>query len=576
MAKLKKYVDGVAGAAGAGATGMEGGKFGQFMGNYGGSITQAAGTIMPLLMKKPNPNAKPYKTGSKLIKYQEGNKKTKTDRQVFSDTGYTTTANANVTDADIAAYINAQTGGGQESPSQTAPKVAKPSVKKSGEITGLQQAGIAGSAGALGASLKEYGKTGKTGSTAAKVAGNIIQYLQPVVSAEESIRKSRNTKTGDISYTGALGQFILDQAAAKTGGALVRIPSKTISAINKGVQESEEYAAKTKLSKQEQSKLSKEYYSEKKAAIKADNAETLKRLDKYQEDLKKYNERISQKTRGKKPKPPVEPEPSKLNQIKFSQKKKPLLAFGEPPEYKPISQIVKEAAMEEFGTPGLVKNLLKYSKGGEEAEKAATAKAAQQRAKELAAENRRKFKKLENTFGLSQQEFLGRLKKSEMSFEDFYQDLVETYRSKGISLSGKNVREQRQARKPVVDLTEKLKEQRQLPERREAAQQNLIKKAAQESEQNLIKFKAKTEADKKEQIARFLEQKPAATSQEIPRMRVPFEDITPTPRRSQLLLPESQTAKRQVAAQKAVTTRKSNEKRVGEKVKKIKFYGTGK
>jgi hypothetical protein len=480
MAKVKKYLGGVAGAAAGSGTA---GGFAGFMGNYGGAISQVAGAIAPLLMKKPDPNVKPYKSGSKLIKYQAGNKKIKTDRQVFSDTGYTTTANANVTDADIAAYINAQISGEQEPSLQKVNRGTKTSTKKSEELTGLQQAGVAGSVGALSSALKEYGKTGKTGSGAAKAVGNIIQWIQPVISAEESIRKNKDVKTGDINYTGAFGQFLLDQAAAKTGGALVRVPSKTISGINKGVRESEEYAAKTQLSKQEQSKLSKEYYSEKKSAIKADKAETAKRLEKYEEDLKKYNERSSQKTRGKKPKPPVEPEPSRLNQIKFSQKKKPLLTFGEPPEYKPISQIVKEAAMEEFGTPALIKNIISYSKGGRKSQELAAEKAAQQRAKELAAENRRKFKKLENTFGLSQQEFLGRLKKSEMSFEDFYQDLVETSRNKGISTVG----EQRRARKPVVDLTEKLKEQRQLPQRREAAQQSLIKKASQESEQKLIK-----------------------------------------------------------------------------------------
>jgi len=45
-------------------------KAGAFMGNYGGAITQAAGSLMPLLMKKPDPNAKPYKKGTNLIKYQ--------------------------------------------------------------------------------------------------------------------------------------------------------------------------------------------------------------------------------------------------------------------------------------------------------------------------------------------------------------------------------------------------------------------------------------------------------------------------------------------------------------------------
>lgn len=58
-------------------------KAGSFMGKYGGPISAVAGTIAPLLMKKPDPNEKPYKKGTKnlntnmknkksLIKYQDG------------------------------------------------------------------------------------------------------------------------------------------------------------------------------------------------------------------------------------------------------------------------------------------------------------------------------------------------------------------------------------------------------------------------------------------------------------------------------------------------------------------------
>lgn len=55
-----------------------GDKAGAFMGNYGGAITSAASSLMPLLMKKPDPNAKPYKTGTKNLnsnmkkKYDDG------------------------------------------------------------------------------------------------------------------------------------------------------------------------------------------------------------------------------------------------------------------------------------------------------------------------------------------------------------------------------------------------------------------------------------------------------------------------------------------------------------------------
>lgn len=87
---IKKYLLGIEGAAAGGAAGASGAgaggtaagagsfkdKAGAFMGNYGGVITSAASSLMPLLMKKPDPNAKPYKKGSKLIKYQEGTQKT--------------------------------------------------------------------------------------------------------------------------------------------------------------------------------------------------------------------------------------------------------------------------------------------------------------------------------------------------------------------------------------------------------------------------------------------------------------------------------------------------------------------
>jgi len=65
--KIKKYEAGITAAP---LTFKD--KAGAFMDKNGGDITQAAGTIMPLLMKKPDANAKPYKKGSKLIKYDEG------------------------------------------------------------------------------------------------------------------------------------------------------------------------------------------------------------------------------------------------------------------------------------------------------------------------------------------------------------------------------------------------------------------------------------------------------------------------------------------------------------------------
>ena len=45
------------------------------MGKYGGPISAVAGTIAPLLMKKPDPNEKPYKKGTKNLNTNMKNKK---------------------------------------------------------------------------------------------------------------------------------------------------------------------------------------------------------------------------------------------------------------------------------------------------------------------------------------------------------------------------------------------------------------------------------------------------------------------------------------------------------------------
>ena len=50
-------------------------KAGSFMGKYGGPISAVAGTIAPLLMKKPDPNEKPYKKGTKNLNTNMKNKK---------------------------------------------------------------------------------------------------------------------------------------------------------------------------------------------------------------------------------------------------------------------------------------------------------------------------------------------------------------------------------------------------------------------------------------------------------------------------------------------------------------------
>lgn len=51
---------------------MAGNKFSGFMDNYGSTISNVAGALVPLLIKKNKANQRPYKDGTKLIKYQMG------------------------------------------------------------------------------------------------------------------------------------------------------------------------------------------------------------------------------------------------------------------------------------------------------------------------------------------------------------------------------------------------------------------------------------------------------------------------------------------------------------------------
>jgi len=572
-----------------------------FMGSNGSAITSAAGSLMPLLMKKPDPNAKPYKKGTNLIKYQQGNKKTK----VLPDTGSSFEITMDdLADSTLGAKAKGQSASAKSNENtNTSEDKNKPKQTK-GVSTG-KQAAVSGAVGALGAGLRSYGESGPGKlKSVSKAVGNLIKYASPLVSATESVRKNIDTKTGDISYGKALGQFLLDQAAGKAGGASVRIPYKTASRTMKQVDDVIEDMAKRKETLVESKKASKAYYNDKKSAIKADADADANNLKKYKEDFAKFE---INKTRNKKAKPPVKPEPSTFNQKEFAKKEKPSLQYGERVNIKSIPQIAKEAASEEFKAPALLKKIQEYRKdinaGNQKTQLS-------DRQKEINLENRRTFRKLENTFGLSEKEFLGKLKKSGKSIEDFYQDLMETSRSKGISTVG----EQRRARKPVVDLTEKLKEKRQLPERKKAAQEKVINKEATKNQQKLITYKNQTEEQKATAIQKFKENRKAPITFTPERTRRPVEDITPTPRKSQLLLPESPVtierrankkakakatresntlkkeqeaarskaeaealAAKQAKQEKAAATRAANkEKQIDEKVKKIKFYGTGK
>lgn len=628
MAKFKKYQAGAANTAASGT----GSGFGKFMNNYGDPIVGAAGTIMPLLMKKPDSNAKPYKKGSKLIKYDEGNKKTK----ILPDTG----SSFEITMGDLAdSALNAQAKGQSSSSSvkdETKPSKGEKAKTPTKGLSAIKQAGLSATAGAAGAALRAYGRSGPGKLKAlSRGVGNAIQFISPTASAVESIRKNIDSKTGDISYAGALGQFILDQATGKIGGAAVRIPYKTASRTMQQVDDVMEDIAKRKETKAEYKAKSKEYWTGKKDAVKADAETDAKNLEKYQKDVAKYEAKLAtrkkNKVRGQAPKPPVQPEPSKFNQTEFTKKEKPLLKYGERVNIKSVSQLAGEAASEEFKAPETFKKLQKYRDFISEDDKKLKEL---NRQKDLLIENRKKFKKLENTFGMSQDEFMGQLKKSGQSFEDFYQTKLNDFKKKGQKLTeqrkgkaekleavtptsgtgrgegGKSFERKRIRFKNNLEAQTKQRRPERLPE----AQQNLIKKTQTANKESLIKFREENVAGTKERIKNFLESKPATTTSAPQRVRKPVEDITPTPRKSQLLLPESSVtiqkradkqarlkasressklrkqqeqerlsqeakalADKKAKQEKAAATRASNkENKINEKVKKIKFYGTGK
>jgi len=641
--KIKKYEAGITAAP---LTFKD--KAGAFMDKNTETISQVAGTLKPLLMKKTDPNARPYKNGSKLIKYDEGNKKTKAakvvkpkkDNQVFSDTGFTQTINMD----DLAlAALDSQAKQGSEKPNtatnndnKTSSSSSSSSSKNKRGLTATQQASTSAAVGGLGAGLRQYGKSGSgKARSVAKAAGRTIQFLSPLVSAVESTRKNVDTKTGDINYTGALGQFALDQAAGKTGGASVRIPYKTASRTMKQVDDVMEDLNKRKETLSEYKVNSKTYYSGKKEAKKADAATDVANQEKYKADVAKYEAKLAtrkkNKTRGQAPKGPVKPESSKLNQVEFAKKEKPSLQYGERVEVKSVSQLAKEAAKEEIKNPEILKKLKKYSDFINENDEFAKKTA---REKEVLIENRKKFKRLENKFGLDQNQFEGQLKKSGLSFEDFYQTKLNEFKNKGQKVTdqrkgkssnqvknypdigfakgegGKSYERNRLTFKNDLETQAKIKR----PERAPIAQEKVINKEAAKNQQKLITYKKETDEQKAATIKNFKESRTAPITFKTERTRKPVEDITPTPRKSQLLLTESPVtiqkradkqakakasresnklkkeqeasrlkqeaetlAAKQAKQAKAAATKAANkEKKIDEKVKKIKFYGTGK
>lgn len=230
MAKVKKYLGGAAGAAAGSGTA---GGFAGFMGNYGGAISQVAGTLMPLLMKKTDPNDKPYKSGtnmikskkSKLIKYQDGNSNLK----IKNDSVF-------VNNIPTGATIETRSKNTQVPSNEPVEKEKKPTVtyntKSSPTLTeGLgmskgQEVGTVAGLSILGEMFPEKGKLSgirkilKYGPAGARFIHDV---------GMEAIN------TGDVKWKERFGNFVQDISAGTAGSGAARMVKGTTKNIKQQI-----------------------------------------------------------------------------------------------------------------------------------------------------------------------------------------------------------------------------------------------------------------------------------------------------------------------------------------------------
>ena len=199
MRKVKKY-DGGIGAAASGAadalSGMSGtpgagGNFANFMQNYGGPAASVLTSLTPLFMKKPKLNAKPYKKGTKLIKYQNATESLQLDPNKVIDTNQFTDPTVKAlfreyqakqkkqsgsaiapletlrvgvpSDEETAKQILKEQGEGKETEKTSKGTSEKPKEKSKSPITySPLQSGLLGTASGVLKSLKTYSGRGSS------------------------------------------------------------------------------------------------------------------------------------------------------------------------------------------------------------------------------------------------------------------------------------------------------------------------------------------------------------------------------------------------------------------------------
>jgi hypothetical protein len=211
-------------------------KAGAAMGSYGGAITSVAGSLMPLLMKKPKPDDKPYKKGTKLIKYQSGTDTLK-GKNGAPDTLY------NKTTGSKQPFLPADIEEEEKPKQKTIKKVekAKPAeTTKSTENKGLYQGNktaeglVTGGLPAVAEIIKSNptSKLGKTTKSLIKYGPAAVRFVYDAIADKKN--------KGKVDWTARGGRFLQDVTVGTAATGAV----KTARGAKKSYKEQESAAAK--------------------------------------------------------------------------------------------------------------------------------------------------------------------------------------------------------------------------------------------------------------------------------------------------------------------------------------------
>lgn len=202
----KKYQEGVEDLAGFD-------KFTNFMGTHGGKISAIAGTLRPLLKKRQDPNAQPYKKGSKLLKYDKGTKSTDTSK------------------AGAIYFKGKLKGEEKKTPVQNQkPKATQPSQEK--EIKGFYQ----------GSGLKEYGATMGIPALAQMIPAkgklgwlrNLIKFSPGAARFGSDVLSEAANPNVDVQWGARFGNLLKDIGLGTASTATVRTIGKTAEKLGQG------------------------------------------------------------------------------------------------------------------------------------------------------------------------------------------------------------------------------------------------------------------------------------------------------------------------------------------------------